>query len=118
MIYISNEDVVIEFLESRGYEHQFDFGEGGYDWGWTQIYTKGGRVFHLSDGGCSCSSFMDDHVRNRYGPDSRWLGYEAKESVEGQLVELTSLSAAKKLKDDSYYTTDFDIDKFVLLGLR
>lgn len=44
-------------LEKAGYNYEFCYGEFGYEWKETRVYTKDRRVFTLTDAGCSCTSF-------------------------------------------------------------
>lgn len=44
-------------LEAAGYKFEFEYGDYDYDWHVTRVYTRDGKVFDLSDGGCSCNSW-------------------------------------------------------------
>lgn len=95
-------------LQERGYVFQFDYGCYDYSWDETRVYTSSGRVFSLTDSGCSCSSFGD------YWKDIH--------DALGEMREVTSLPELNKYDLDSSSHSFPDIDslreKFMNLGVR
>lgn len=92
-----------------GYEVVASFGEWDYSWSEMRIYKRDGRLFFITDNGCSCYSWDDSP------------------KTEGDLVELPTLEAARReVKDfmgrydaereqDTYLNA---VEKFRELGLR
>lgn len=52
----------VQALELEGYKFEFEYGEYGYEWQITKIFTKDRRVFSLTSGGCSCNYFDDTFI--------------------------------------------------------
>ena len=100
-------DIDAELLE-YGYKFEFDYGEYGYDWTETRVYTKSNRVFALSDSGCSCNYFGE------------WFS-EVNEAI-GSMVEVISLPPLVGYTSDSssHDFTDKDSlrEAFRALGVR
>ena len=98
-----------EELAERGYEFQFEYGYWDYDWQIHKVYTKDGRVFELSDGGCSCTSFGEN--------------WNSIDEAIGQMVELSRLPSVESLSKTEYGTVyddkgEITQEKFRDLGLR
>jgi len=81
-----DELVVFNFedeLEKAGYLFAFEYGDYGFSWDITRVYTKGGRVFDLYDSGCSCNDFGD--------------GWYDIDTVIGEMRQVTKLSDVEDL---------------------
>lgn len=74
--------------EFPGFEHLLTFGEFGYSWSEMRIYRKDGRLFYLSDSGCSCYGWND-----------------AGTMTEADMVELPTLESARNAYFDFTYDT-------------
>lgn len=105
---------VKDLLEERGYKEEFYINGGdGYDWHTAVVFSlKDGRrkpkIFYIQQAGCSCNSFGED--------------FNTADDVIGEMVELSSLSAAQDLIKSMREITDQEYDtlveKFRALRLR
>lgn len=92
-----------------GYEVILQLGEWDYEWAEMRVYKRDGRLFYVTDSGCSCNSWED------------WTKSEA------DLIELPTLEAARNAVKSFLGYGDFSgqidtylnaIEKFRALGLR
>ena len=93
-------------LEQSGYKFEFSYGYWDYDWSQTAVYSRDGRVFTLSDSGCSCYYWGENFTR---------------ESVEGELEQVFDLPGIQELRDQHFgHGQDpFDTqEEYRKLGLR
>jgi hypothetical protein len=97
--------------EFPGYETVLVLGDWDYSWSELRVYTKDGRIFYLTDSGCSCNGWNDPwHLS------------------ESDMREIPTLEAAGKVVrefiDTGHYITDkIDtylnaVEKLRGLGLR
>lgn len=91
-----------------GYEVVAEFGEWDYEWSTMRVYKRDGRLFIITDGGCSC----DD--------------WHSTPKTEAMMVELPSLNSARDAVKN-FLSYDFEreqdaylnaVEKFRELGLR
>lgn len=61
--------VDVQDIIDAGYKLEFEYGEYDYSWDITFVFSKDGRVFNLSDSGCSCTSWGEgwDDVHQAIG---------------------------------------------------
>lgn len=94
-------------LAKAGYKYEFEYGEYDYSWTITKVYTRDGKVFDLSDSGCSC---------NHYGSD--WTVDDAI----GNMEEVTRVPSMADIKEKSGYGYSVEAEAMVAkyrdLGLR
>lgn len=93
----------------QGYEVVGSFGDWDYSWSEMRIYKRDGRLFYVTDSGCSCNSWDDSP------------------KTEADLIELPTLAAARNAAqefmgsyDSERYPNDVlnAVEKFRELGLR
>lgn len=99
---------VREALEGRGYKYEFNYGEWGWEWDMTEVYTKDGRVFSLNSSGCSCNSFDDS--------------WDTVDEAIGDMKERTCVPTLEEATPKSWASWDLSgealREKFRELGLR
>lgn len=100
--YLPNSDI-------PGYEVVTEFGEWDYSWSTMRVYKRDGRLFYITDSGCSC------------------YGWDDSPKSESDLIALPTLEAARNAVKD--FMGDYDarnypetvltaVEKFRELGLR
>lgn len=94
---------VEEVLHSRGYTFEFEYGINDYSWRKTEVFSRDGHVFDLSDSGCSCNYFGED--------------WSTVDDVEANLFEVFQLPTLSELDgyDDK---ADTIRESYRKLGLR
>jgi hypothetical protein len=96
-------------LELAGYKFEFEYGDYDYSWTITKVYTRDGRVFDLTDSGCSCNGYGD-----------HW--YDVDTAI-GEMTEVTRAPSAADVGAKRYrYTHGADEETTAIryrdLGLR
>lgn len=97
-------------LDKAGYKFEFTYGEFGYEWSETRVYTKDRRVFTLSDAGCSCTYFG--------------VSYQDIHTAIGDMYEVTKVPSLQELENQrgewSHWDTPIEEiqHKYEDLGLR
>ena len=102
----NGEPTIVDQLIERGYTREFEYGEYGYEWDITEVWSKDGHIFELHASGCSCSSFGDY--------------WSTVDDAIGDMHEVTSVPSFTDVYAAKYFTESVETiqGKYRDLGLR